>query len=276
MKDTILKMLTPTLFLCMALLMTGYQLITVIKQFWMTDEKYDFNFAHVTVPQVKTTDNNTEEAFQFNLFGMASSSTESTEQTAQSSLRNEPQPMLNINISGIVSSSKAENSIAIIVKDHKQISVGFGEKIPGYDATITDILKDCIVVNYQGKHETLFINFDKHTNNNTDNSSSSGNFSTSAIYQPKSFFDFVNISPVMESNKLNGYRLNPGKDRKLFYHVGLQDDDLAVSLNGSDLRDAKQAQQIMEQLPEITEMKITVERDGQLHDVFIAVGAGSK
>ena len=47
-----------------------------------------------------------------------------------------------------------------------------------------------------------------------------------------------------------------------------------MSLNGSDLRDSKQSQQIMEQLPELTEIKITVERDGQLHDVFIAVGGG--
>lgn len=71
---------------------------------------------------------------------------------------------------------------------------------------------------------------------------------------------------------MHGYRLTPGKDSQLFYNAGLQDNDLAVSLNGSDLRDTKQAQQIMEQLPELTEMKITVERDGQFYDVFIAVG----
>ena len=274
MKDIALKMLSPTWLLCVVLLMVGYQLVIVICQFWTTDEKPIVSLSPVIAPQATVTNNKIGEAFQFDLFGMASSPTEVTEQDAQSSMHNAPQSMLKLDVSGIVSSSNAENSIAIIVNDNHQVSVGVGERVPGYDATITDIFKDYIIIKYQGRNETLFLNSDKPTKNNANDSSKLGEISARVAYQPKNIFDFVNVSPVMVSNKLNGYRLNPGKDSKLFYHVGLQDDDLAVSLNGSDLRDSKQSQQIMEQLPELTEIKITVERDGQLHDVFIAVGGG--
>lgn len=274
MKDIVLKMLTPNWFLCIILLMVGYQLVIVVRQFWLPNEQPEVSLSRATAPPTTIDSNKTEETFQFDLFGTASASTENTDPDAQSSLSNAPLSSLNLEVSGIVASSKAENSIAIIAKDTQQFSVGIGEKIPGYDATVAAISNDHIVIKYQGKNESLLLEYDNPVKKTTrdENNSTAEDDSTPLPYKPQNIYDFVNISPVTVNKKLSGYRLNPGKDSQLFYHVGLQDNDLAVSLNGSDLRDAKQAQQIMKQLSEFTEMKITVERDGQLHDVFIAVG----
>jgi general secretion pathway protein C len=44
-----------------------------------------------------------------------------------------------------------------------------------------------------------------------------------------------------------------------------------VSINGYDLTDNEQAMQMLSELPEQTELTLTVERDGQLHQVFISL-----
>ena len=44
-----------------------------------------------------------------------------------------------------------------------------------------------------------------------------------------------------------------------------------IALNGLDLRDREQAQQALTQLPELSEITLTVERDGQKHDIYLAL-----
>ena len=73
----------------------------------------------------------------------------------------------------------------------------------------------------------------------------------------------------MADGKLKGYRINPGKDVAFFHRIGLLPNDLAVSINGYDLRDNGQAMQIMQQLSSMSEMNLTVERNGQQQDIYI-------
>ena len=91
------------------------------------------------------------------------------------------------------------------------------------------------------------------------------------LYEVITLLDYLSISPVQRDGAVQGYRLNPGKDPALFTAVGLQPNDLAVSLNGFDLRDNAQAMQIMQQLASLNELNITVEREGQLHDVYVSL-----
>ena len=86
---------------------------------------------------------------------------------------------------------------------------------------------------------------------------------------PGKLLDYINISPVINDGKLKGYRVNPGKDVAFFQRIGLQSNDLAVSINGYDLRDNSQAMQIMQQLSSMTEMNLTVERNGLQQDIYI-------
>jgi len=94
---------------------------------------------------------------------------------------------------------------------------------------------------------------------------------TELLENPAKITEMVNISPVQQDGELVGYRVNPGKDPALFKEVGLEPNDLAVSINGYDLTDNEQAMQMLSELPELTELTLTVERDGQLHQVFISL-----
>ncbi|HHE4674697.1 TPA: type II secretion system protein GspC, partial [Klebsiella pneumoniae] len=90
--------------------------------------------------------------------------------------------------------------------------------------------------------------------------------------QPQNILTYLSISPVLSGDKLLGYRLNPGKDASLFRQSGLQANDLAIALNGIDLRDQEQAQQALQNLADMTEITLTVEREGQRHDIAFALG----
>ena len=59
---------------------------------------------------------------------------------------------------------------------------------------------------------------------------------------------------------------------RLFRQSGLQANDLAIALNGIDLRDQEQAQQALQNLADMTEITLTVEREGQRHDIAFALG----
>ena len=77
---------------------------------------------------------------------------------------------------------------------------------------------------------------------------------------PGKITDYLNISPVRVDGRMTGYRLNPGRNPELFNQLGLVANDLAVSINGLDLRDNAQAMQAMQQVAGATEMTVTVER----------------
>ncbi|MEI7125704.1 type II secretion system protein GspC [Pectobacterium versatile] len=182
-----------------------------------------------------------------------------------------PLTSLNISLTGVLASGDAKRSIAIIAKDSQQYSRNVGDAIPGYEAKIVTISADRVVLQYQGRYEALHLYQEEAA---TDAPSSSGAFSQvkdEIQKDPFSAQDYLTISPVTEEEVLKGYQLNPGKNPDLFYRAGLQDNDLAVSLNGMDLRDADQAQQAMAQLAGMSKFNLTVERDGQQQDIYLAL-----
>ncbi len=259
----------------MILLIAGYQLVTMIRHFWLIQAPPVSGLSRVVAPETEVTGDHTEESVVFTLFGTASPlPSEGKAQDTTSFLSDASLSGGDLDIRGILSSSVAENSVAILAHNNRQFSLGVGEKIPGYDATISDIFSDHIVINYKGGYASLPLQYDNPVKNKSqnDNNLTAGVVAVRTDFRTKNIFDIMSFSPVTVNNTLNGYRLNPGKNGMLFYNAGLQDNDLAVSLNGSELRDPKQAQHIMKQLSELQEIKITVERDGQLYDAFIAVG----
>ena len=57
----------------------------------------------------------------------------------------------------------------------------------------------------------------------------------------------------------------------MFKQAGFQANDLAKSINGFDLTDMGQALEVMAQLPELTEMAVMVEREGQLVEIMFSL-----
>ena len=190
-----------------------------------------------------------------------------------------PRTRLNLTLTGVLASTVPSRSIAVIIYAGQEASYGIGDTITGTPAKLRDILPDRVILNNQGQDETLMLDGEEFKAPGREGSAARpaapvGNTPLSQlrddlVKNPGKLLDYITISPVMRDGKLQGYRINPGKDVAFFHRMGLQSNDLAVSINGNDLRDNAQAMQIMNQLSSMTEMNLTVERNGQSQDVYI-------
>lgn len=189
-----------------------------------------------------------------------------------------PRTRLNLTLTGVLASNQADRSIAIIINGGQESSYGIGDLVAGTQARLQDILPDRVILDNQGQDETLMLDGEEFKALGqqqstapvaSGNASELGQLRNDLVKNPGKLLDYVNISPIMTDGKMQGYRINPGKDVAFFHRIGLQSNDLAVSINGYDLRDNGQAMQIMNQLSSMTEMNLTVERNGQQQDIYI-------
>ena len=180
-------------------------------------------------------------------------------------------------LTGVLASTVPSRSIAVIIQAGQEASYGIGETISGTNAKLRDILPDRVILNNQGQDETLMLDGEEFKSNvpgaapprAPSQSPALSQLRDDLVKDPGKLLDYITISPAMQDGKLQGYRINPGKDVAFFHRLGLQSNDLAISINGNDLRDNAQAMQIMNQLSSMTEMNLTVERNGQSQDVYI-------
>ena len=189
-----------------------------------------------------------------------------------------PRTRLNLTLTGVLASNQADRSIAIIINGGEESSYSIGDLVTGTQARLQDILPDRVILDNQGQDETLMLDGEEFKALGqqqptapvaSGGTSELGQLRNDLVKNPGKLLDYVNISPIMTDGKMQGYRINPGKDVAFFHRIGLQSNDLAVSINGYDLRDNGQAMQIMNQLSSMTEMNLTVERNGQQQDIYI-------
>ncbi|HHT0495374.1 TPA: type II secretion system protein GspC [Raoultella planticola] len=205
----------------------------------------------------------------FTLFGRAEKKPQSS--AHDESLDQAPLSSLKLRITGLLASSDAARSIVIMAKGNQQVSLMTGDRTPGNEARIIAILRDRIIVNYRGRNEAILLADDGSMKAAGAPDTALNSPLSKIRQQPQNILNYLNISPVMVNEQLSGYRLNPGKDPTLFRESGLHENDLAVALNGLDLRDRQQAQQALKQLPELSEITLTVEREGQRQDIYLAL-----
>lgn len=208
----------------------------------------------------------------FTLFGSAEKTPPAPGvSTDGKSLAQAPLSALKLRITGLLVSSDAARSIAIVAKGNQQVSLGVGDSTPGNEAKIVAILNDRLIVNYRGRNEAIPLFDDAAAGVKAALTPPAKEWVKQLREQPQNILNYLNISPIMVNEQLSGYRLNPGKDPTLFRQSGLHENDLAVAMNGLDLRDRQQAQQALKQLPELSEITLTVERDGQRQDIYLAL-----
>ena len=204
---------------------------------------------------------------RFTLFGLA----EKTAPAHGGNLDQAPVSALKLRVTGLLASTDPSRAIAIMMKGNQQVSLGIGDSTPGGEAKIVAIFPDRLIVNYRGRNEAIPLFNDPPAAGKNSAAPPARQLAQELRAQPQNILHYLNISPVMVNDKLSGYRLNPGKDPALFRQAGLKENDLAIALNGLDLRDKEQSRQALAQLPELTEITLTVERDGQKQDIYLAL-----
>ena len=204
-------------------------------------------------------------------------------------VRDAPKTRLNLTLAGVVASSNPTLSLAVIANRGKQNTYGIDETIDGTRATVKTISGDRIIISNNGRDETLMLEGIEYTKISTE-SNSTGSSGTvlgnnrqnsnqdeldlirkEMAKNPQSVLKYIRLSQVSDNGKITGYRVNPGKDRKLFDSVGLKPGDIATSLNGIDLTDPAAMSALWKNMSEMTELNLTVQRNGQLHDIFIGL-----
>ena len=195
-----------------------------------------------------------------------------------------PETKLNLTLVGVVASSEPSTSLAVITHRGKQNTYGLNEAIDGTRATLQAVYVDRVIIRNSGRDETLMLDGVKYGNETSrpaparsvpgtepepEPESELGRIKQEILEKPQSLFSYIRLSQVKRDGELVGYRVNPGKERALFDAVGLQADDLAVSLNGNDLTDPTVMAKLWAELSDAADFTLTVEREGQLHDIYI-------
>ncbi|KHT61763.1 general secretion pathway protein GspC [Photobacterium gaetbulicola] len=196
-----------------------------------------------------------------------------------------PQTRLSLTLVGLVASSNPQTALAVITHRGKQNTYGLNEAIEGTRATLQAVYPDRVIIRNSGRDETLMldgVDFNKTSQRSVqpsrpapsraepeEPSSDLSRIKQEILEKPQTLFSYIRLSQVKRDGELVGYRVNPGKDRALFDAVGLQANDLAVSLNGNDLTDAAVMAKLWTELSDASDFTLTVEREGQLHDIYI-------
>lgn len=238
---------------------------------------------------------------QLQLFGTAASSgSKSTNQSKADgvvdSVTDAPKTSLSIQLTGVVASTGDQKGLAIIESSGSQETYSLGDKIKGTSASLKEVYADRIIITNAGRYETLMLDGLVYTSQspanqqlqqaksdkvavasrvdqrkNAEISQELAESRSELLADPSKITDYIAISPVKQGESVLGYRLNPGKDVNLFKQAGFQANDLAKSINGYDLTVMSQALEMMSQLPELTEVSIMVEREGQLVEIMFSL-----
>ncbi len=276
---------------CLILVLVIYQLAQITwklipvsnePQTWRPTPVSSRAGSHVNIDKLK----------QLALFGKvdANGSTPKVE-TIVEIITDAPQTSLSIQLTGVVASTIKLKGLAVIASNSTQDTYGLGDKIKGTSASLKEVYADRIIITNSGRYETLMLDGLKYETNGHANKQLQRQKSVRKIDQrknsqvsqeimrsreelfadPSKITDFLSISPVKSNGRLNGYRLNPGKNRELFKLAGFKGNDLAKSMNGYDLTSISQSMEVMALLPELTEVSLMVERDGQLIEIMFSL-----
>lgn len=220
---------------------------------------------------------------QGDLFGRYS---EEKAEVVQTVVKDAPKTSLNLLLVGVVASNEPSRSLAVIANRGSQATYGVNEVIEGTRAKLKAVLVDRVIIDNSGRDETLMLDgVDYHKpsvqvpekvvasnargNNPASEEEKLDDIRIAISRNPQEIFKYVRLSQVKRDDKVLGYRVSPGKSPELFESVGLQNDDIAIQLNGQDLTDPDAMSKIFQSVSELTEINLTVERDGQPHDIYI-------
>ena len=172
---------------------------------------------------------------------------------------------LKVRLTGVIVSSSSESSLVIIEQGGHQNSYGIHDVINGTQASVVAIKDDHVELLNGGQHEILRL-YDDAAASVPDTLAATRN---QLLKEPKKLLEMVAITPVNKDGVMQGYRLNPGKEATLFQQSGLQPNDLAIAINGFDLREPQEAAKFMGQLSTLTQLDITIVRDDAEKNIFV-------
>ena len=216
---------------------------------------------------------------QLHLFGEAKVASETTK-TQQVSKA--PITRLNLTLRGVIASGSPDVAKAIIADStgHENF-YALGAKIPG-GATLEEIHVNHVILKRNNRLETLqlpkeaprgqtFKSRSRTSRSTARTVTSSANKDTGTLLReyretlktdPQQLMDLVRTQPYRENGRLVGYKIRPGKDRKLLRKFGLRSGDVVTAVNGVSLDNPIKGLEILRDLSTASQVSISIKRNG--------------
>lgn len=200
---------------------------------------------------------------------------------------------LNLKLHGIVAYKNRKNGFALISSSGKSQKVyGKGDTIQE-GVTVSAIFSDKVTLNNRGKIEELILPvketeqakvkkqarkvkrfpnpMGKQTLINKQQNAKEidlGAFRQEVIStSPKKILEIMAPAPAMKNGKLIGFRIQPGRDRKLFRQLGFHPNDVVIEVNGITLNDASKGAMVLAELSQASELSVKILRGSK--EIFI-------
>jgi len=237
-----------------------------------------------------------------NLFGQYNEQTKEVVEL----ITDAPVTRLQLTLSGLVASDKVETAAAVIEHKGKQETYGIGDVILDTRASLEQVLIDRVIIKQSGRLETLMLdgadynqpaqnmankkatikarkkvdNSPRKTLNkanvvdqrlNNELTRNAAQLRADISEDPGKITDYLRISPVRENGKIMGYRLSSGKTPEFFKLSGLKSGDIAVQMNGYNLREPLEAAQALSALKTEREISLLIERKNDLIEILFSI-----
>lgn len=234
---------------------------------------------------------------QWHLFGEAS-------QTPLTPAKTDivPDTRLDLKLRGVVASSNPLLASAIVADTRGVEDVyGINDTLPG-EAILKEIHKDLVIIEYRGRLETLRLPTDEVPDGRNGSStraiapqSSSeiiggdtatvdvmdteipallAHYRNELINNPQNVMDLIRATPVQnpDTGQYLGFRVSPGKDRRLLGRFGLRAGDVVTAINGVALDNPIKALEVVQGLATANAVNLQIERRGEKLNMDYQVG----
>jgi len=196
-----------------------------------------------------------------------------------------PDTQLNLKLRGIYAATNKSHSNSIIedgkgkqavyfIDDKLEVSGRVYLRIVYSDRVILETngrkevlrLKDSLPVNMQRKKSsqlTLKKSTDKKVQDKRKNkqiSKSLNEYRKKLLENPMSLSDLVRMSPSTRNGETIGYRISPGKDKRLFTQLGLRRNDVITGVNGMSLANPADAMQLFGEIQNMQDIQVDILR----------------
>jgi len=192
---------------------------------------------------------------------------------------NAPQTSMPLVLTGIIAGNDPQNGLAILGQSAQTTKVyAVGDSVPG-GAKLHSVYSDRVVIDRDGRLESLSLPRQMNAGNAPPPSSAALQNENPAIErmrrmiseQPGLLADVLRPQPVMDHNRMNGFRVYPGRNRAAFTRLGLRPGDQVTAINGTPLDDRERGEQILRTLGSSSEARVTLIRQGQQQDLTLNI-----
>lgn len=200
-----------------------------------------------------------------------------------------PATPLNLRLVGLFFAERGVGPALALIADGDQLerSYQIGDSLPG-GARLKRIEHDQVVVFRNGREESLKLpKLDDpnrpvvapepllvtsapaeqgpatfHSPQVIDASAIAGRLRSEALNRPQALEDIALARPYVQNGQFVGFRLQPGRDRRIFQQLGLNGGDILTEINGTRLSSPTQGLALLQELIDASQIDVRLLRNG--------------